>query len=296
MKVGGYKIMTDNSKMVLMELFNSVVETSGKRENREHHHTQFEISLFKAGSGRYTVGNKEYAFEKDDVFLFSTHEQHCITQIDSEEGIVLMNIQFEPRFVWSASNDMFDSKFLGFFFNRNSSFENRLDRNNPTTAVIRKLMLDMECEFQEKKTEYELMTKVILLNILVLLMRDYGYTEKYQSYHLDPESLLCMEHAIEYIDRHLTEELTLEEISKRANMSKAYFCTVFKKLNGITAWDYITTKRVELAMKMIKNANMTMLETACSCGFNNTANFNRAFKKITGLMPSQYRKKQTIDL
>lgn len=274
---------------VLLRLFHSTVE-SGKRENREHHHIQFEISLFKSGSGRYTVGDRTYEFQKGDVFLFSTHEQHCITEIRSGEPMLLMNIQFEPRFIWSANNEWFDSRFLGIFFNRNESFKNRLNRQNPATATICNLMLQMENEMSEKKSEYELMTKVLLLYILVLLMRDYGYVQKDAAYCLDKHSRKQMENALAYIDANLTEEVSLESIAATASMSRSYFCTVFKKLNGITVWEYITARRVETAMRILRGGeDKTMLSVACECGFNNTANFNRAFKKVTGITPSEYR-------
>ena len=292
MKVNGYKIIADNSNTTLLELYNSTVEQGTTLKNREHHHTQFEISLFKSGSGEYTVGERVYRFRPGDVFIFSTHEQHCITRVDEGERMLLMNIQFEPRYIWSANNDLMDLKFLGIFFNRNEQFENRLDRDNPATVELCKLMLRMEEEFRQTRAEYELMVKVILLNILVNLMRDFSYTEKYKSYDVDSDSLVRIENAIEYIDNNITEEIKLEDVAKSANISRAYFCTVFKKLNGITVWDYITTKRIELAMRTIRNSNKTMLEVACECGFNNTANFNRAFKKITGITPSQYKRRK----
>lgn len=72
-------------------------------------------------------------------------------------------------------------------------------------------------------------------------------------------------------------------------MSRTYFCTVFKKLNGISPWDYITIKRIEKSIGLIKNEDMSMLEVACACGFNNSTNFNRSFKKVTGKTPGEYR-------
>ena len=74
-------------------------------------------------------------------------------------------------------------------------------------------------------------------------------------------------------------------------MSKTYFCTIFKKLNGISPWDYITIKRVEKSVEILKTSQDTVLEIALKCGFNNTANFNRAFKKVTGKVPGDYKLK-----
>jgi len=278
----------ENNKF-LLKLFHSTVN-SGQRVYREHHHTEFEISVFKSGKGIYTVGKKRYEFQSGDVFIFSSDEVHCITDISADEPMDLMNIHFEPRFIWSAGNDMFDVKYLKIFFERNENFENRLDRENPKTATIRDIFFDIESEFEKKQPEYELMIKVELLKLLVTAIRGYNYVKKgTTTFSVRQQSLHNLEKAMNFIDENLPENINLDSLAKKANMSRTYFCTIFKKLNGISPWDYITIKRIEKAVEMIKTTDITMLELALKCGFNNTANFNRAFRKVTGKVPGDYR-------
>jgi AraC-like DNA-binding protein len=271
----------------LLKLFHSTVEP-GKRVYRNHHHTEFEISVLVSGKGVYTVGNKTYDFQKGDVFMFSSDEAHCITSISSDEPFDLMNIQFEPRFIWSSGN-LFDLKYLKIFLERNEKFENRLDRENPTTEKIRKIMFDMESEFKHKQPEYELMIKIQLLQLLVTAIRGYDYVKE-SNFSTNLKIISSLEKAMNYIDENLFSNLSLEEISHVSKMSRTYFCNIFKKLNGLSPWDYITIKRVEKSIEMLKTTNDTVLDIALKCGFNNTANFNRAFKKITGKVPSDYRR------
>jgi len=277
----------ENNKF-LLKLFHSTV-SPGQRIYREHHHTEIEISVFKSGKGIYTVGKKSYDFQKGDVFMFSSNEIHCITDISADEPFDLMNLHFEPRFVWSAGNNIFDLKYLKIFFERNEKFENRLDRNNPNTEKIRNLLYEIEKEFEEKQPEYELMIKVELLKILVTAIRGYDYVKKGPAFSAKTRSLISIEKAMNYIDNNLSSNITLEALALNANMSKTYFCTIFKKLNGISPWDYITIKRIEKSIEMLKTSQETVLEIALKCGFNNTANFNRAFKKVTGKVPGYYK-------
>ena len=93
---------------------------------------------------------------------------------------------------------------------------------------------------------------------------------------------------MEYIDRHLHEELDLNVIAEKANMSRSYFCTVFKRYNGIKPWDYITIKRIEKAMGLLGASDEKKVNIALDCGFNNSANFYRAFKKLTGKAPGDF--------
>lgn len=281
-------IISEESKKCLLKLFHSRVE-AGQRDYRQHHHTEFEISLFHSGRGIYTVGNKTYEFQKGDVFMFSSDEVHCITDIYPDEPFDLMNIHFEPMFIWSTGDTIFDLNYLKIFFQRNDRFENRLDRNNQATEKIRYLMNEIEKEFIEKQPEYELMVKVELLKILVTATRSYDYIKTDSSFTVKTQSLLSLEKAMNYMDKKLTSDLNLEDIAQIANMSKNYFCTIFKKMNGISPWDYVTMKRIEKSMQLLKNTQTNILDIALQCGFNNTANFNRAFKQVTGRVPSDYR-------
>ncbi|RAU92725.1 hypothetical protein DQG13_27120 [Paenibacillus sp. YN15] len=272
----------------LLKLFN-VHPSPGSRPFRMHKHLPFEIVLFKSGQGIYRTLDKEYDIRSGDVFLFSSNEVHCITDIRGDMS--LMNIHFEPRFIWSNGNDLFDANYLKIFFQRSKNFENRLDRDNPHTRVVGKLLEDMEVEFFHKPAEHRLMVKVQLLTILVHLIRHFDYVKDDETEDFGyKNNFAAVEKAIDMIDRHLSEPITLQDLAQAANMSKTYFCAVFKKLNGVTAWEYMTAKRVEKAVEWLrKGEECTMLELAAECGFNNTANFNRAFKLHTGKTPSEVR-------
>lgn len=290
MVFGEKSIGADGRGQKLLKLFHSTVEAGG-RAYRQHHHTEFEISVFKSGSGLYRTENKQYRFKAGDVFLFAGDELHCITEIDAGEKMDLINVHFEPRFVWSSGNDMFNFKFLKIFLGRNKNFENRLEAENETTKQIAELIYKMDGELEDKKTGYEMFVKVYLLQILSLAARGFDYiTEDERGGSFKASSLIGIENAINYINENLSEDISLDALAENARMSRTYFCTAFKRLNGISPWDYITIKRVDRAVEMLKKTDMSMLEIAYACGFNNSTNFNRCFKKITGKTPGEYRR------
>lgn len=280
------KIKSGDNGDCLLRIFYSEALPK-KREWREHHHTELEISLVKEGQGVYTVGAAQYTIKPGDVFLFGTHEEHYITDISGCERLRLMNIHFEPRFIWAGS-DLFDVKYLRIFFDRSENFRNRLDRENPATPEIVRLLVEIEREAAERREEYELMVKIKLLSLLVLLLREYDYVSDGTSY-VESAKYSQISGAMKYIDENLAEPLTLDEIAARANLNKTYFTTLFKKLNGVTPWEYLTARRIEKSYSLLSRRDMNILEVANSCGFNNASNFNRAFRKLTGMTPSEYR-------
>lgn len=269
-----------------MKLFHSAVP-GGRREYRKHHHTECELSVLLSGSGVYAVKGCAYPFQSGDVFIFGSDEIHYITDISSETDFELLNIQFEPKLLWGAE-DRSVLPLLKIFCDRSPAFSNRIDRQNPATLRIRELILDMEKEFHAQRTGYALKLKLNLFSILLYLLRDYGYVNETVRIASNEHTLSQLAQAMNYIDAHLEEPLCLEEIARQSAMSKAYFSTVFKKYNGISPWDYITIKRVEKAIAMLKTTELSKLEIAARCGFNSPANFYKAFSRITGKTPGAY--------
>lgn len=264
----------------------------GKRPYIAHSHPAMEIGYFNNCHGTFTLKDKQYSIEPGDIFIFRSNEQHHVTEIRGDEDIVSMGFHFFPDLFWSHSNDTFDAKYTKIFSLKNSQFENRLERNSPVTRQIRQL-LDQICEeFETQSQDYGLMIKSYLIAILVLLIRqqDLVSADALANINVTSENVRRIQLAMDYIDQHITDDLTLKELSSVANMSTSYFSQLFKELNGFSAWDYIISKRVDQAQKLLISSNESIYSIALQSGFNNTTNFYKAFKKITGVSPSTYRK------
>jgi xylan 1,4-beta-xylosidase len=71
------------------------------------------------------------------------------------------------------------------------------------------------------------------------------------------------------------------------NMSEAYFSRFFKRISGMTFSMYLNHIRVNRAIDLIKNTDLSMTEIAMTCGFETIRNFNRVFRQITGYAPRE---------
>lgn len=275
-----------NSKSSLLRVFRSSLPTDGSMFY-EHHHTAFEITMVLKGSGIYATRASEFNFKSGDIFFFSTDEYHWIKKLNEDTDF--LNIHFEPRYVWSDNFGIAGGELTRIFLNRKNNPHNKIGVENEVSPAVCSLIYKMEKEADERKKEYEIKLKIHLVDILVELIRSYdGQIEK-NDVTYTTEILQEIENAIAYMDEHLTEDITLEEISDVAHMSKNYFCRQFKKLNGISPWEYITVKRIERAIRYIENTDLTRLEIASKCGYNNASNFYHAFKKVTGKAPGDYK-------
>lgn len=262
----------------------------GPRPPHKHSHTRFEISYVDSGSAVYTVGDRCYNISEGDMMVFSSNETHCITNV-SEGGLKITNLHFEPRYIWGRSSDSLSDRHINFCFSHREGFENRIPREKADR--LRGIMRMLQGELEMRKEEYPLMVKSYLNSMIVSLIRDYGYAE--DGISVSRSHVRSIRNAVLFIDSHLCEELTLQSISQAAGLSPNYFSALFKKINNITLWDYISSKRIDEAIKRIMaDSGENMINIASECGFNNTANFNKAFKKFTGMTPTEYRESGDI--
>ena len=273
---------------VLFRMYESTA-LPGNRPYREHHHTECEISAILSGSCRWQIRRMPVESGSGDVLIFGSDEEHYITNISDGDPLKILNIQFEPRFIWSAGGDLFDARYLSIFLNHGPEFENRLEALSDTARQVSALMQQIREECLQSRPEYELIVKAELLLILGQLGRRFTAVLEEPAIRSGAH-LQQLETALNYIDDNLTTELTLEEIAQAAGMSRSYFSAVFKKLNGLTVWDYITNKRIQLAVDHIRQGTHSITEIALLCGYNTMANFNRSFKMVTHCTPSQFRK------
>lgn len=96
-------------------------------------------------------------------------------------------------------------------------------------------------------------------------------------------------YVLDYIKGHITEKLSIDALSKMAFMSKPSFFRAFKYELGISPVDYIIKERIILAKQLMNNPYNSISEACFKAGFNNLNYFSRAFKKLEGITPSQYK-------
>ncbi|MRG86021.1 AraC family transcriptional regulator [Salinibacillus xinjiangensis] len=95
---------------------------------------------------------------------------------------------------------------------------------------------------------------------------------------------------IDYIEVHLTNDLTLENISEYAGVSDYHFRTVFYHLSGLTLHEYVKNRKLSEANKDLLSGE-TVTDVAFKYGYQSVDGFTRAFKKWCGFLPSDVIKK-----
>src|ERR1041385_4748229 len=128
-----------------------------------------------------------------------------------------------------------------------------------------------------------------MLRLLSLFARHLSILSNQLVVRRENDESTNMTRARQFIEEHQAEPLSLGRIARVANISRHYFCKMFKKATGINFTDYLSRVRVEKSKTLLLNPNSRISEVAFACGFQSMTNFNRAFKRIVRRSPTQFR-------
>ncbi len=102
---------------------------------------------------------------------------------------------------------------------------------------------------------------------------------------------IAISQARTYVDAHLEEEFSICEVARFVNMSAHYFGEKFREATGVHFSEYVARTRIEKARHFLLDPQLRIGEIAFQVGFHSLSQFNRSFKSVTDLSPSEYRRK-----
>jgi two-component system response regulator YesN len=114
-----------------------------------------------------------------------------------------------------------------------------------------------------------------------------GLTTHFQSCQNNYKNHLVIE-VKEYIDAHICEKLSLQEVARYFNISSNYLSQLFKQHLKIGFNEYITHSKIEYAKTLLRKDDVKIYEIAEKLGFENAFYFSKVFKKVSGISPKEY--------
>jgi AraC family transcriptional regulator len=121
------------------------------------------------------------------------------------------------------------------------------------------------------------------------LLRNYATRKHILKEYEDGLPKHKLKQALEYMNAHLSENVSLEVVSDELGISQFHFCRLFKQSTGVSPHAYLIQQRVERSKHLLKQKELTINEIAVCCGFANPSHFAKHFRKHTGISPKQFR-------
>lgn len=255
----------------LIETRHTCTETPIQGDFPMHiHNDSHEIYCFLSGDAGYSVEGNRYQLAHGDLMLMRKGEVHHL-MLNSDVRYERMVVNFDLS---SPSELDPDGRLLAAFNDRSLGKYNHypasLFPDNQWLYYIQKME---GCPTPQQKLCYLLP----LLNDLA----DCFETVKNSGAHVEKDRAAAV---IKYINRHLSDDLSLISLAERFYLSKTHLNRIFKQSTGTTVWDYIIVKRLFLARKLI-NAGESPSKVYSQCGFQDYTTFYRAYKQHFGVCP-----------
>ena len=244
---------------------------------QHHWHTEFELIRIIDGSFSLILDNKSLLLNKGDIIFIPGGSLHGGTPEDCVYDCVVFDIKMLLR---SNSNPKFIAELLDQKHTVNTLISHGGD---PVSEAVAALCLALS----ERHAGYEFMAYGEFYRLFGLILEGKLY-ENVSTAPIAAEKLKSVKEVLSFISDNYFNNVSLDTLAHIAGMNPKYFCRYFKSVTGRTPIDYLNYYRVESACEMLSTRDISIKETAISCGFNDESYFIKTFHKYKGITPKQF--------
>lgn len=250
----------------------------------QHYHDGYEIYLQLDGKRYLFYDNICYTLERGDMAIFKPFDIHYAESRDAD---------YYERYVLNFQEDVLSSILS------ESELHFLLEKINGCVIHLNEEQTAKLCEYFNRAEEYSKQNgffarKLLNTAVFQLILKTMEYTEgslAVTGKQIEPNIIK----ALRYIDKHYTNNISLDDIAQKAHMSKFYFCRKFHSTTGATVLEYLNNVRLTKVHNLLLSTQMSIDEIAAATGFSSAVNLTRAFKKVYGNSPRDFRKLKKQD-
>lgn len=248
-----------------------------------HSHDFYEVYFFLDGLVTYYVEEKVYDLVRGNVLVIPPGKMH--------RPVVQKRELVYDRFVlW------LDTDYLRMLDDEKGNLLHMLHRMESLGEYILLLpaqelrflthLMDRFIRLRESKSTMSALCQSSYLTIVLSALYDQFARSNFGERNRKKADIIPQ--IIEYINKHLTSPLTLDDISGEFFISKYHLIRKFKQYTNSTVYDYIIAKRIIMAKKLIREG-MSATAACEQCGFSDYSNFYKAFTTKTGMTPARFK-------
>ncbi len=235
-----------------------------------HFHEHYVIGFVENGERCLSCRNKEYTIEQRSVLLFNPGDNHACVQSDNGT-LDYRGLNISKEVMLDLSAEVTGKRQLP-GFSRNVVYD---EEAICYLRPLHEMVMNGVGEFGKEES---------LLFLISALIQNYGQPFE----NCIPECRQEIEKACEFIIKHFTERIYLDQICRHAGLSKSTLLRAFTKAKGVTPYRYLETVRINEAKKLLQQG-VPPLEAAIQTGFSDQSHFTNYFSSFIGLAPGVYR-------
>ncbi len=254
-----------------------------------HYHNNYEISFITEGSGKRIVADSMEEFQPGDLVFIGPNLPHVWiadkeTRTPSNRTLEMVFLQFMPKVLSQQLLILPEFKNV----ERGLAFSERgIQIVGQTLNEVSELMLQIPyLKGFERMLHFFRMMDIIGSSETNIQLASKEYLNKRFTHQ---NKRIAAIH--QYLMINYREEVDLKSLAALVNMAESSLCRFFRMNVGKTVFEYLNQIRIEFACKLLMDPDLGILEVCLDSGFNNLSHFNKQFRKIAGVTPSEYRKR-----
>ncbi len=241
-----------------------------------HRHKFLEIEYMSSGEFESDVCGNRFHFKRGDFYCLGHNDYHSL---EIKEGSSLYSLAINYKAMPPVLQQLIKAHpfpLVGHFP------EDECGEVDWLFATIGRLVLSKEPLAEDRLTAYT----ILLLCKLFDRATPINVKKSTSGYR-------HVTKAIDYVDEHYTEQISLEEVARTVYLSPNHFSKLFSEINGITFSDYLIQLRINRARDELIKTEKTVTQISIECGFSSFSAFSRNFKRLCGCTPSEFRSEQS---
>lgn len=246
-----------------------------KKDFSYHYHDFHKIIVFISGKVTYHIEGKAYHLKPRDILLVSQGAIHK-PEIDP-------SVPYE-RYIFWIRDDLSCQELNTCFQKANDRSFNLVRADSALQERLKDLLPEIEQTLQNKHFGDTVLRNALFTQFMIYINRIFLRTSSSpdkKAYSSDTQ----VEQLLKYINRNLSENLSIDQLAERFFLSKYHMMRKFKNETGYTIHNYISSKRLLMARSLISQG-IPVMKAALASGFHDYTTFVRAYKKQFGKAPS----------
>ena len=259
-----------------------------------HFHPELELIFFLKSTGTRYVGNSIGSFAPGELYLIGSNLPHLFcndrdyyVDKNENEAVDLIVTKFERDFLGKGFLELSESKNIQRLFDRAN---NGLKFSKSTTYLVH--------DYIKGLVGSEGLSSVIgllkILNILAVTDNATALCSDDFSHNYKNEEKERMSEIINFLNSNFDKKIELKEVAAIAHMTPNSFCRFFKKRTQKSFSQYLNEIRVRHACSLLIEGDKQISDVCFQSGYNTFTNFNRHFKNIMHVTPSEFMKKYEV--
>lgn len=238
------------------------------------HENHLELQYISGGKAHIRIGGHSYQVQKGDVVVYNAGILHDeLAEPDCPMffynfGVKALKLPCLPE------NHLLPRDIKPVLHTKNMS------------ACIEGIFRELFEQVSQKKIYSSVVCHHLLNVLFTILLNQVPHEKITRRDKFDVSFQACKA----FIDEHFTENISVEELSKIANMSVSGFAHHFKKIFGLAPGQYLIRLKIGMAQKLLITTDKNITEISMKLGYDNISHFNNQFKKFVGTSPQNYRK------